>query len=84
MIINVTQKHIDMGQKCDCLNCPVALALRETFNKRIAVTGVQAYLYTGIGSIERAIELPIEALNFIERFDTPGYKVYPFSFEIKG
>ena len=84
MIVEVNQEDIDNGLTSAC-NCPVALAVKRTFNKPFAlVTNTKAYI--GDDSETRTLvgTLPYSAISFIEAFDL-GWKagpVKPFNFEL--
>lgn len=77
MKIKVTQEHIDRGTKKACSTCPVALALREATGMECEVSTTIAFLPNN----DNGIPLPIDAKDFIRRFDA-GTLVQPFEFEL--
>ena len=69
--IEVTQKHIDEGEKRDCFSCPIALALYESMpQKTPKVEGC----WTRIG--KRTVHNSPRTRAFISDFDE-GYPVKP-------
>ena len=77
MKLKITKKHIKEGKKKNYLSCPIAVALQERFANIVRVLGTEC----GIGMYW--YPLPLEAQNFIKKFDA-GKKVVPFNFIIKG
>lgn len=78
MIIKVTQRHIDAGQKNKCVLCPLALALYDTTKE---VWGVRDLTYGRRFHLYYDKQLPKEAVLFVNRFDS-GEKVEPCEFEM--
>jgi len=76
MIIEVTQKDIDNGIRCDIGNCPIALAMTRRFNKRVTIG--QSYTLCN----DKVVSLPFDARTFILEFDD-GKIVQPFTFNIR-
>ena len=80
--VEVTQEDIDHGVKGNCVKCPIAKAIgRAAGNTDCGVGITRAHLYSGHERGLISFKLPIEAQNFIERFDD-GFEVQPFSFDI--
>lgn len=77
MKIKVLQKDINLGEKGNGCNCPIARALNRKFKKHFRVTP------TSISNIHSRYlcSLPTAAQKFIHKFDN-GRKVKPFQFEI--
>lgn len=79
MIINITQEHINRGQKCRAHRCPMALAVQDQLNLSPGLVAVTQYtLYIDC----KALTLPPAASNFVKSFDA-GREVSPFTFEVK-
>lgn len=78
MKVEVTQRHIDNGNRCDCWDCPIAKALSETLSGHVAV-GSRDVNLPGISGSD--VPLPPEAIAFIKAYDA-GQQVQPFSFEL--
>lgn len=79
MIVNITQEHIDRGQKGRAHRCPMALAVRDQLNlstEQVAVTQYTLYIDC------KSYILPPTASNFVRAFDA-GREVSPFTFEVK-
>lgn len=63
-------------------HCPVAIAARRVFKKKIWVWAIDELGVHLTNDYEFAIyKLPVEATTFIEDFDA-GIKVEPFTFEL--
>lgn len=75
MKIEVTREDIEHGYRSSACYCPVARALRRTFDK--AAVGV-----TGIRINGKNYDHPSEVSTFIKRFDAEEF-VQPFSFELE-
>lgn len=85
MKVEVTQEHIDKGQRREHDKCPIALAVEDIGYKSVSVDGksldawkdkvdgVKGYIYG---------DLPDEAVEFIRTFDR-GDKVEPLTFEFE-
>lgn len=71
--IKVNRNDINGGERNNCYNCPVALAIRRTTNTlpKVYVCSVEIK--------ERSITLPVEVQSFIYSFDH-GESVEPFTF----
>ncbi len=78
MLINVTQKNIEEGEKQSFTSCPIALAIKEQLGDRkdvhvdediCAINGKEYYL-------------TIAARKFVNSFDE-GKVVKPFSFNVR-
>ena len=87
--INVTQKHIQKGRKSDCGQCPIALAILDTFGDRI--TNVNVGDNRVINFEEKVLNGDMNYLtcqaskkinSFIDKFDD-GKPVKPFNFMLK-
>jgi hypothetical protein len=71
----VSREDIEDGERCECLKCPVALALARVWpGAAVAVTGDFAYVYASRAEYEDAETQAAEvwshdAVVFIDRFD---------------
>jgi hypothetical protein len=80
LTINVTQKHIDAGEHCECKSCPVALALKEAGATDVIVGfGQMAFSFNGKGY---QIPAPHAIADFIYHFDKRS-PVSPFTFTLE-
>jgi hypothetical protein len=76
--IDVTKKDIDRGHQGSGTGCPIAWALYEATGEYFSVGTWLCHDGHGL-----AAALPIQASNFIMRFDHKGkVSVEPFSFEL--
>lgn len=97
MRIRVTQDHIDRGVKCDCIACPVALAVRDAmpgFNVEVSLDEIIVHKIIQVvdtsdfsviyDSIENRFSVPHEVADFIRKFDEPIEQVgiHPFEFDL--
>jgi hypothetical protein len=73
--INVTREHINRGRKKDCLECPIALAVKS-FAPGTKVAIDKLFFSTG-----KSLKLPAKITNWIKDFDN-NLKVGLISFEI--
>lgn len=78
MKISVTKEHINNGQTCKSVHCPIALAIKEHFDTFVSVGPCEV----AIGGPFNNIPLPQIARRFIEDFDY-GDSVEPFTFELE-
>lgn len=81
IIIEVTQRDINLGYAKQAMNCPIARACNrhKQFNK------ASCYDFIENRSNSRLlwrVEMPIKAFQFIQAFDT-GKLVKPFSFDLE-
>lgn len=60
VIVEVTQEDIDAGIAGKCFTCPIALALRRVFGRRISVAGY----YFNFGN-EHYVSVAESAKDFI-------------------
>ena len=79
MIVKVMQRHIDKGIGGDCGKCPIALALLDVGFTHVDVDTNNIMI--NYKDKTYYIDLPDEAVEFIERFDNE-LPVNPFSFSI--
>ncbi len=90
MKISVTADHIINGKRAKCMECPVALALRDAGVKGVKVGSLAFYRENDEYSEGPRVEHPYRVLRFIEQFDThrvPGSilqkpDLSPFEFEV--
>jgi hypothetical protein len=68
--IEVTQDHIDRGSQSDPWACPIALALRDAYPGRTIRVETEEIYATDRDGYEVLIRLPLEAQNFIHKFDS--------------
>lgn len=80
MLVNVTQEHITQGKAADYEQCPIALALRETFFNRRGrgVHATPARLLIGV----KSFPTPRTVKRFMRAFDD-AQPVKPFRFHLK-
>jgi hypothetical protein len=79
--VQVTQRHIDKGEKNDCNYCPVGIAMRESTGCYVVVTQqAAAFTHDKYGTF--AEKMPKSVERFIERYDR-GESVKPFQFRLK-
>ncbi len=78
--INVTQEHINNGEKFDCNKCPIALATKGTIFFLSII--IRQKKYNDPAYTFSEYDLPEKALDFISDFDYDK-KVKPFSFNLK-
>jgi hypothetical protein len=79
--VQVTQEHINAGEKHDCQLCPLALALGEVFGTNISVTGYEfRFVRLGDGPPKYFL-LPKPCSRFMSLFDL-GESVSPFEFDL--
>lgn len=86
MIIQVTAEDIKNGTAANCTICPIAIAIKRTLSKlnhivvlnNIVVFNHDAYV------VHQYIKLPLEAIIFIENYDSPKHRhlAVPFEFEL--
>lgn len=80
-VIEVTQEDILQGANRDCVNCPIARAVRRaTGNKCLRVGKFSIWDQRQVDA--DGIPLPVVAKKWIAGFDS-GYPVEPFAFEIE-
>lgn len=78
MKIEVTQEHIDSGNRGSCLSCPIALAIMQATGEPRVDVGFNS---ARIGDM--VYRLPLTAQGFIGRFDSNHpCRVEPFTFHI--
>jgi hypothetical protein len=77
MQVNVTQEHINAGERYDCRNCPVALALREATGRDWYVAPFSALSYNPTWD---CIRLEQRIRDFVTDFDN-SKDVQPITFE---
>lgn len=86
MKVKVTQTHINQGCRFSTVSCPIALAAKEKFHRRVEVglddLGVFRSSSSVAGGSSVTYELPFKAQKFIIDFDN-GKQVKPFTFEAK-
>ncbi len=80
MKIKVSQSNINNGYRKDCSACPIALACVDAGIIEPSV-GTERLSYLTTEHYSRSIYLPVEAQNFIYKFDN-RLNVTPFEFDI--
>lgn len=80
MLIKVTQEDIDLGEKLNCNECPVARAMSRAFDCKISTSSCY-YRKEDKIKIHNIHNLPVIVQNFIEKFDT-ALNIEPFEFEV--
>jgi hypothetical protein len=76
MIIKVTEEDIDCGKRHEAHKCPVAVAMKRTFDT--SCVGVTES-YIRLGSLY--YKLPKDVTNFVRDYDRKK-PVSPFEFEL--
>lgn len=79
MLIHVTQEHINDGNKCSSILCPIALAITKAMENRWSVGSTTAGPLNN--RMDDEVTLPGIVTAFIRLFDK-GEPVVPFSFEL--
>ncbi len=86
MRIKVEQEHIDAARNGlrphGCCTCPVALALLEQTGVKWAV-GTRTMQRLGVKESDELIQLPVDAVGWIMRYDFGDTEVQPFEFELE-
>lgn len=80
--IEVTEADIQVGQRKNCFDCPIALAVRRAYPE---ITNPEFNISVGVrhGFVGNArFWMPTEAAEFIKKFDA-GETVEPFSFQVE-
>lgn len=75
--VQVTPAHIDKGEKCDSMRCPIAHALRERMPKSRITVGSEMVAIDGV-----LYELPETGRSFVRNFDS-RCKMSPFSLSLQ-
>jgi hypothetical protein len=82
-LVQVTQDHIDRGQRCQALCCPVALAVSDAFGALSSAS--TAFITTQLsrdGEVQAVVfNSPKSVRDFILRYDGGG-NVEPFCFPL--
>lgn len=78
--VSVTAGHIANGERNNCMCCPVALAIADTFPGAGVWVGGATALIDADGHDTEA-DLPVEVEEFVLRFDDDGFGD-PFTFEL--
>jgi hypothetical protein len=81
MKIQVTQQHIDAGQKGSCTKDPVALALKEATGKEVWAS--PSYLVWWEDEIRKNVATPFKVYEFMRAYDN-NEPVKSFEFELEG
>ena len=79
LTINVTTADIRNGIREDCDTCPIAIATKRTIGN---ITRVMVNKYSVLIG-RNSYALPLEARDFVRRFDLGYYKLKSFSFDIE-
>lgn len=75
--VSVTMAHILVGRRANCINCPVALAMRDATGEN----RTRAYNYHAlVGDVY--YRLPERAKRWISKFDEGG-EIKPFNFYLQ-
>lgn len=80
LTIEVTEEDIREGKRCDCDECPVALAWSRAAGCQWDV-GTKSAGPTDTGAWAHRVPLPPVAATFVRMFDDDLY-VKPFSFTV--
>ena len=80
--VNVTQEHINKGERYSSVSCPIAWALRDALSVDCYGVNVRASEATWFDNGHwRRTWLPDTAQHFVVEFDK-GHNMEPFSFEL--
>ena len=80
--VNVTQEHIDKGERYSTSACPIARALKDVLPADSCAVNVRAAVAVWFqNSGYYRAWLPHSAQDFVVEFDS-GQDVEPFSFEL--
>jgi hypothetical protein len=79
MFVRVSEMNIHKGVRKEQEYCPIALALKQKFHKRVLVGSINALVYYRDEPTEYV--LPKDAVNFIADYDK-GVPVKPFLFKL--
>jgi hypothetical protein len=85
LVVRVTQAHLALGQRDDCKNCPVVLALNDCGLREVEVMpgGKNTISYFDPGTwSRRTVTAPRAVRKFVSEFDF-GSGARPFQFEIR-
>lgn len=81
--VNVTQEHIDKGERYNTGGCPIAWALRDALPE--GCCGINVHVRVAVwfddAQVYHQAWLPRPAQDFVVEFDN-GYDISPFSFEL--
>jgi hypothetical protein len=90
--VQVTQSHIDHGERATCSSCPVALALKDVLTHGwmpyVGDYSIRIYdllrvdVCGGLSDCHLELFTPKEATDFIHKFDDRR-AVDPFSFKLE-
>lgn len=84
MLIQVTQKHIDSGEKCEANRCAIANAINDVldgdYHASVIPRSVDIWSYVPF-KLHKTLKFPQETVEFIRRFDV-GLETQPFEFEL--
>lgn len=82
MRIELTQRHIDLGERCSCYECPIARGIKEILGDDYEVeVGCSTVTIWHDGAYTRFYELAPNAQAFIKVFDSGGAPA-PISFDL--
>lgn len=87
MIVHVTAEHIAAGERFNCFECPVALAIDAAIGVVSAIAGPRFIAVrptpaeVGSWALERCAYTPTAVADFMRAFDR-GEEVAPFTFEL--
>jgi hypothetical protein len=74
--VEVTQEHIDRGEKMNCHDCPIALAVSAALGQEVTVGAEIVHLGKGLAYLPRSVS------DWIVEFDLGG-RVAPFVFDLE-
>lgn len=80
--ITVTAEHIAAGKQCDCVKCPVALAIKDALHP-LSIDVQSDLINFGLpGGRYSPVHPPEEVSYFVDEFDD-GLPVEPFTFTLE-
>ena len=81
ILIKVEQKHINLGLRGNCGNCPIAQAIKEQHKTTYVSVGSRDASIL-LNKVMQHFTLPRVATRFINKFDME-YNCKPFNFYLK-
>jgi hypothetical protein len=70
LVVEVTQEDIDKGERKNCFECPLALAIHRASGKQVQVGTKRVYMSDSSGTTVGSALLPKAARDIIRAVDT--------------